>query len=91
MRTKGIVITVLALAGMTFRGPAGIPAEQQTKPAAPYQLYFNNGSVFIVSSSHQDTAWMDTPAACRQFRVEHNIMPALEMMRNNPDYTGCTR
>lgn len=89
MRTKAIVVTVLALAGVTFRGPAGIPAEQLTQPAGPYSLYFNNGSVFIVSSSHQDTAWMDTPAACRQYRIEHVLLPALEMMRNNPDYTFC--
>lgn len=51
--------------------------------------YFAPGKVFIVSSSHQDTAWMDTPAACRQFRIEHNIMPALEMMRKHSDYTFC--
>ena len=51
--------------------------------------YFADGKVCIVSSSHQDTAWMDTPAACRQFRIEHNIMPALEMMRKHPDYTFC--
>lgn len=51
--------------------------------------YFASGKVFIVSSSHQDTAWMDTPAACRTFRVEHNIMPALEMMRKHADYTFC--
>jgi hypothetical protein len=89
MKTKAILITVLALAGMTFRGPAGNPAQPQTNPAAPNQTYFNNGSIFIVSSSHQDTAWMDTPAACRRFRIEHNIMPAMEMMRNNPDYTFC--
>ena len=51
--------------------------------------YFANGKVFIVSSSHQDTGWMDTPATCRQFRVEHNLMPALEMMRQHADYTFC--
>lgn len=89
MRTKAIVMTVLALAGMMFYGPPGIPAEKQTQPAGPQSLYFNNGSVFIVSSSHQDTAWMDTPAACRQYRIEHVILPALELMRNNPDYTFC--
>ena len=52
--------------------------------------YFShNGTVAIVSSSHQDTAWMDTPAACRQFRIDHNIMPAMEMMRKDPNYTFC--
>lgn len=52
--------------------------------------YFNRGGMIdIVSSSHQDTAWMDTPAACRKFRIEHNIMPALEIMRKDPNYTFC--
>jgi len=55
----------------------------------PAASYFDTGRAFIVSSSHQDTAWMDTPAACRQFRVEHNIMPALEMMRKDANYTFC--
>lgn len=44
------------------------------------------GRVQIVSSSHQDTAWMDTPDFCRRFRVEQNIVPALEMMNRDPDY-----
>lgn len=51
--------------------------------------YFEGGEVRIVSSSHQDTGWMDTPAACRNFRVENNIMPALQMMRKDPGYTFC--
>ena len=32
---------------------------------------------------------MDSPAACRQFRIEHNLLPALEMMRKNEHYTFC--
>jgi alpha-mannosidase len=51
--------------------------------------YFAAGEVCIVSSSHQDTAWMDTPSACRRFRIEQNILPALEMMRKDPNYTFC--
>ncbi len=51
--------------------------------------YFSSGKLLIVSSSHQDTAWMDTPATCRRFRIDHNILPALEMMRKHPDYTFC--
>lgn len=50
------------------------------------QEYFSNGVVSIVSSSHQDTAWMDTPAACRRFRIEQNIIPALEMMKQDKTY-----
>jgi len=48
--------------------------------------FFYNGELRIVSSSHQDTAWMDTPDFCRRFRIEQNILPALEMMKKDPNY-----
>jgi alpha-mannosidase len=61
-------------------------AEQKTGSApagASLPLPFHLG---IISSSHQDIAWMDSPEACRKYRDEHCITPALEMMRANPDY-----
>ena len=39
--------------------------------------YFKNGNLYIVGSSHQDIAWMDTPDACIQFRDEQMLTPAL--------------
>ncbi len=42
--------------------------------------------VHILSSSHQDIAWMDSPEACIKYRDESCITPALEMMRTHPDY-----
>jgi alpha-mannosidase len=60
-----------------------------TRAAETTPFYFSTGKVFIVSSSHQDTGWMDTPATCRNFRIEHNILPALAMMRQHADYTFC--
>jgi hypothetical protein len=55
--------------------------------AAPW--FSHDGTIDLVSSNHQDTAWMDTPAACRKFRIEHNIIPALELMRKDSHYTFC--
>ena len=43
-------------------------------------------TVRIISSSHQDIAWMNSPEACREYRDTHCITPALEMMAANPDY-----
>ena len=43
-------------------------------------LYFKNGNLYIVGSSHQDFAWMDAPEACIQFRDEQMITPALERL-----------
>ncbi|MCX6878373.1 MAG: hypothetical protein NTW21_31860, partial [Verrucomicrobia bacterium] len=77
------VLTVLSFAGAVF--PTGVLAAEVSAPG-----YFGrDGTVDIVSSSHQDTAWMDTPAACRRFRIENNIMAAMEMMRKDPNYTFC--
>jgi hypothetical protein len=56
-------------------------------PGTPY--FSHDGQVNIVSSSHQDTAWMDTPAFCRNFRIHGVLLPALEMMRKDPHYTFC--
>lgn len=55
----------------------GAPMDAQTR--APFRIH-------ILSSSHQDIAWMDSPEACIKFRDENCITPALEMMRANPDY-----
>ena len=60
---------------MTFAGAYGQAAE-----------VFAGGEVRLISSSHQDTAWMDTPDFCRRFRIEQNILPALEMMRKDTNY-----
>ncbi len=43
-------------------------------------------NIRIISSSHQDIAWMDSPEACVEYRDSHCITPALEMMSRNPDY-----
>jgi alpha-mannosidase len=92
MDTKGIkvmIVVSLALAAGPFCGLATGLDGAQTNRANAAESYFNKGNVYIVTSSHQDTAWIDTPAFCREYRVEHNIMPALEMMRKNPKYAFC--
>lgn len=48
--------------------------------------YFKNGTIHIIQSSHQDIAWMDTPEACREDRINNIIIPALEMMKKNPSF-----
>jgi alpha-mannosidase len=48
--------------------------------------YFSGGTVCLVSSSHQDIAWLDTPAQCEINRDVQTISPALELMRAEPNY-----
>jgi alpha-mannosidase len=77
---------IILCAGVILGTGAAMNADQKTeaaKTAAALPLPFHLG---IISSSHQDIAWMDSPEACRKYRDEHCITPALEMMRRNPEY-----
>jgi alpha-mannosidase len=55
-------------------------------PLSPQDKPFAGGRVRILSSSHQDIAWMDSPEACMKYRDESCITPALEMMARDPGY-----
>ncbi|WP_082063424.1 glycoside hydrolase family 38 N-terminal domain-containing protein [Draconibacterium sediminis] len=48
--------------------------------------YFKGGQIHVVSSSHQDIAWMDTPEKCIEFRDVNMITPALKRMAENPEF-----
>ena len=51
--------------------------------------YFTGGKIHIVSSSHQDIAWMDTPQKCTEFRDVNMITPALKRMSENSEFKFC--
>lgn len=75
---KAALLAAAAVAAATFLAAAGVPMDAaQTMP--PFRIH-------ILSSSHQDIAWMDSPEACMTYRDESCITPALEMMRTHPDY-----
>ncbi len=48
--------------------------------------YFGKGKIHIVSSSHQDIAWMDTPDYCRNERVHEIVIPALDLIEKEPEF-----
>ena len=61
--------------------------KQSHKPFIPSEWgYFKNGTIHIIQSSHQDIAWMDTPEYCREDRINQIILPALNMMKENPEF-----
>ena len=63
---------ILTLAALIVLG-ASMSAEQNSgtsQAGASLPLPYRLG---IISSSHQDIAWMDSPEACRKFRDEHCI------------------
>ena len=65
---------------------AGTKAIPRDQAAAPKTVFDNDGRLRIISSSHQDIAWMDSPQKCVEYRDLQCITPALEMMAKNPDY-----
>lgn len=61
--------------------------EQYFEPLIPADWeYFGNGKVHVIVSSHQDIAWMNTPDSCREERVHKIILPALDLMEDEPDF-----
>jgi alpha-mannosidase len=78
------------LAGiLTFVVGAGFAAAASERPAESIPDRPDSkkdGHLRIISSSHQDIAWMDSPERCRDYRDVSCITPALEMMAKNPDY-----
>ncbi len=60
--------------------------EKQRPTTGPGSDKGQGARLHIISSSHQDIAWMNSPEACIEYRDTHCITPALEMMRKSPDY-----
>ncbi len=48
----------------------------------------SHGVFQIIASSHQDIAWMDSPAECRKDRDELLITPAIKQLQDNPAYAN---
>lgn len=65
---------------------ATIKAEEKDKPPNSNEFFYKGGRLHIISSSHQDIAWMNSPQACMEYRDSHCITPALEMMAKSADY-----
>jgi alpha-mannosidase len=75
---KGFVTTVFCIAASLAPGKG----HSQTSS----HDYFTGGKIYVVPSSHQDIAWMDTPDSCRRFRDLHVITPALKRLRESKDF-----
>jgi alpha-mannosidase len=67
-------------------GTAEDPVKSQ-RNAPPKNPAATPGSLHIISSSHQDIAWMDSPEKCIVFRDTNCITPALAMMAKDPAYS----
>lgn len=71
-----------------IRSGKKVVTDQVYLPVIPSDWgYFQNGTIHIIQSSHQDIGWMDTPDYCRKDRIEGIILPALELMEQNQTYS----
>jgi len=85
------LIASLALSASLFAAavPGGAAEDPvKTQKIAPLESpAAGPGSLHIISSSHQDIAWMDSPEKCIVFRDTNCITPALAMMAKDPAYS----
>ena len=82
---KGIWGLTLSL-GLFCSLPA-VPGErQEARPPDLKGKSLTGWTIHVLSSSHQDIAWMNSPEACMEYRDTHCVTPALAMMVQNPDY-----
>lgn len=72
---------------LVFKQKGRVIKSQEFFPYIPSDWnYFKNGTIDILSSSHQDIAWMNTPDYCRIERIDKIIEPAMNMMKGSPDF-----
>jgi alpha-mannosidase len=71
-----------------YSGSKQLIVDQIFEPLIPKDWgYFQNGTIHIIQSTHQDIAWIDTPDYCRKDRIENIILPALELMKKDKNFT----
>ena len=62
-------------------------SKQHFEPLIPADWdYFGEGKIHVISSSHQDIAWMNTPDSCRLERVHDIVLPALDLIEDEPEF-----
>ena len=80
------IIVILCLAISFFGVSFTMDKDASQKASDSSSTFDGSGRLRIISSSHQDIAWMDSPQKCIVYRDENCITPALEMMAKDPDY-----
>jgi alpha-mannosidase len=81
-----LLLVFFLLGMMASLAFAVVQTGQSEKSSPPRSLFDKGGRISIISSSHQDIAWMDSPEKCMEYRDKACITPALEMMARNPQY-----
>jgi alpha-mannosidase len=86
---RNILVSVVLIAAIAL---PGAPQEKRSPTVKPTQAADSKtaasaaGALSIISSSHQDIAWMDSPEKCMEFRDKNVISPALALLAKDPGY-----
>ncbi len=73
--------------GRTTLEGSGHPIVQYDSIMKIADSYFRDGELHLITSSHQDIAWMDDPFTCIADRDSIVITPALRMLEQRQDYS----
>lgn len=67
--------------------PGGMFHPEQTVVVKPYQKnYFDGGTFDIINTNHNDLGWLNTQAITADYRSSELILPALDLMKKDPDF-----
>jgi alpha-mannosidase len=51
-----------------------------------YHSYFDGGTFDILDTNHNDLGWLDTQKITADFRSKELILPAMDLIRENPEF-----
>jgi len=84
-RFVSLIFTVGFMLCGSFSVVGQTPAATASSKSIDYS-YFKGGTIYVIPSSHQDIAWMDSIGRCIEFRDQQMITPALERMKKNAQF-----
>jgi alpha-mannosidase len=54
-----------------------------------YRSYFDGGTFNFLCTNHNDLGWLDTQEVTADYRSAELILPAMRLLRENPEYRYC--
>lgn len=74
---------------LTFHlsAPGEIFTAEQNTTVKPYNKdYFDGGTFNILNTNHNDLGWLNTQAITADYRSSELIVPAMDLMKTDPDF-----
>ncbi len=66
-------------------GQSGFNVIRRLRVAA-YHSYFDGGTFDLLTTNHNDLGWLDTQKVTADYRSAELILPAMEIMKKDPDF-----